>query len=100
MQLIGRTLGQYRIIEQIGVGGVATVYKAYQPGLDRFVAIKILPPQHAQTKGYKERFFREAKSVARLSHLNILPVYDVGIEDDMSYFAMKYVPERTHGITS
>ena len=74
---------------------MATVYKAYQPGLDRFVAIKILPPQHAQTPGYKERFFREAKSVARLSHPNILPVYDVGIEDDISYFAMKYVPDRT-----
>jgi len=64
MQLIGRTLGQYRIIEQIGAGGMATVYKAYQAGLDRFVAIKTLPPQHAQTPEYKERFFREAVSVA------------------------------------
>ena len=79
---------------------MATVYKAYQTGLDRFVAIKILPPQHAQTQGYKERFFREAKSLARLSHPNILPVYDVGIENDISYFAMKYLPERTHGIIS
>jgi serine/threonine protein kinase len=95
MQLIGRSLGQYRIIEQIGAGGMATVYKAYQPGLDRFVAIKILPPQHAQNPGFKERFFREAKAVAQLSHPNILPVYDVGIEDDISYFAMKYVPDRT-----
>jgi eukaryotic-like serine/threonine-protein kinase len=55
MELIGRTLGQYRIIEKVGQGGMATVFKAYQPNLDRFVAIKIMAPQHAQTPGFKER---------------------------------------------
>jgi serine/threonine protein kinase len=60
-ELIGQTLGQYRIIEQIGEGGMATVYKAYQPGLDRYVAIKVLPPIHAKQPGFSERFEREAK---------------------------------------
>lgn len=91
MSLIGQTLGQYQIVEQIGAGGMATVYKAYQPGLDRFVAIKVLPAQHALTPGFKERFNLEAKAVAQLSHPNILPIYDAGIEGDLSYFVMKYV---------
>jgi WD40 repeat protein/tRNA A-37 threonylcarbamoyl transferase component Bud32 len=95
MDLIGRNLGQYRIIEPIGAGGMATVYKAYQAGLDREVAVKVLPAQHALTPGFKERFIREAKAVAQLSHPNILPIYDVGVEDDISYFVMKYVPGQT-----
>lgn len=95
MDLIGQILGQYRIVEQIGVGGMATVYKAYQPGLDRFVAVKVLPAHHALTPGFKERFTLEAKAVAHLSHPNILPIYDVGLEGDLSYFVMKYVKGRT-----
>lgn len=95
MELVGKNLGQYRIIEPIGAGGMASVYKAYQPGLDRNVAIKVLPAQHALTPGFKERFSREAKAVAQLSHPNILPIYDVGIDNDISYFVMKYVPGRT-----
>lgn len=95
MDLVGQNLGQYRIVDPIGAGGMATVYKAYQPGLDRYVAVKVLPAQHALTPGFKQRFFREAKAVAQLSHPNILPIYDVGIENDVSYFVMKYVPGRT-----
>jgi serine/threonine protein kinase len=95
MDLVGQNLGQYRIVEPVGAGGMATVYKAFQPGLDRYVAVKVLPAQHALTPGFKERFFREAKAVAQLSHPNILPIYDVGIENDISYFVMKYVPGRT-----
>ncbi|MHC1743076.1 MAG: protein kinase [Syntrophobacteraceae bacterium] len=91
MQLIGTTLGQYRITEQIGEGGMATVYKAYQPSLDRFVAIKVLAPLHARTPGFKERFFREARAVAQLSHPNILPVYDVATENDICYLVMKCI---------
>lgn len=95
MQLIGKTLGQYRITEKIGQGGMATVYKAYQANLDRFVAIKVVSPQHAQTPGFRERFFREAKAVARLSHPNILPIHDLGIEENFSYIVMKYVSGRS-----
>ncbi len=95
MNLIGHTIGQYRIIEPIGEGGMAAVFKAYQAGLDRYVAIKVLPAQHALTPGFKERFMREAKAVAQLSHPNILPIHDVGLEGDLSYFVMKYVPGHT-----
>lgn len=97
MNLIGQTLGQYQIVELIGTGGMASVYKAHQPSLDRYVAIKVLPAQHALTPGYKDRFILEAKAVAQLSHPNILPIYDFGFEGDLSYFVMKYVPDHTLG---
>jgi serine/threonine protein kinase len=97
MSLIGQNLGQYRIIETVGKGGMAAVYKAYQPSLDRFVAVKVMPAQHALTPGFKDRFIREARVVAKLNHPNILPVYDFGVEGDLSYFVMKYVPDRTLG---
>lgn len=95
MSLIGQTLGQYRIVEFIGAGGMASVYKAYQPSLDRHVAIKVLPAQHALTPGFKDRFIQEARAVAQLSHPNILPIYDFGLEGDLSYFVMKFVPDHT-----
>jgi serine/threonine protein kinase len=97
VSLIGQNLGQYLIVEFIGAGGMASVYKAYQPSLDRYVAVKVLPAQHALTPGYKERFILEARAVAQLSHPNILPIYDFGLEGDLSYFVMKYVPDRTLG---
>lgn len=94
-KLIGTSLGQYRIIEQIGVGGMATVFKAYQAALDRYVAVKVLPAQHALTPGFSERFTREAKAVAQLNHPNILPIYDFGQEGDLSYIVSKYVSAGT-----
>jgi serine/threonine protein kinase len=90
-ELIGRTLGQYRIVEKIGQGGMATVYKAYQPGLDRYVALKVLPPLHAEQPGFGERFRREAKAIANLNHPNILPVHDFGQEGEYSFIAMRYI---------
>ena len=95
VNLIGQTLGQYRIIEQIGQGGMATVYKAYQPSLDRYVAIKVLPPYFAHEPGFAMRFTREAKAIARLNHPNILPIYDFGQEQELSYIVMKYVEAGT-----
>lgn len=95
LSLIGQTLGQFHIVEFIGAGGMASVYKAYQPNLDRYVAVKVLPAQHALTPGFKERFILEARAVAQLSHPNILPIYDFGVEGDLSYFVMKYVPDLT-----
>ncbi len=93
--LTGQTLGQYRIVEPIGRGGMASVYKAYQPSLDRYVAIKVLPPYYAHEPGFAMRFTREAKAVAKLDHPNILPIYDFGQEGDLSYIVMKYVAAGT-----
>jgi serine/threonine-protein kinase len=91
-ELIGKTLGQYRIETKIGSGGMATVFKAYQLSLDRHVAIKVLPPSFAsQNPTFAQRFEREAKAIARLHHPNILPVYDFGIDHDYSYIVMRYV---------
>jgi serine/threonine protein kinase/Tol biopolymer transport system component/ABC-type branched-subunit amino acid transport system substrate-binding protein len=93
--LVGQTLGAYRIIEQIGRGGMATVYKAYEPALDRYVAIKVLPQYFAHDPDFVARFEREAKAVAKLNHPNILPVYSVGQEAGLSYIAMRYVEAGT-----
>ncbi len=91
--LIGQTLGQYKIIEQIGEGGMATVFRAYQPGLDRDIALKILPPYVAQKAGFSERFTREAQAIGNLHHPNILPVYDFGQDKGYGYIAMRYIPD-------
>lgn len=74
----GKTLGPYRLLEQIGRGGMATVLKAYQPSMDRYVAIKILPGHFTQDKTFADRFIQEAHVLARLEHPHILPVYDYG----------------------
>lgn len=95
MDLTGQTLGQYRIMEKIGRGGMAEVYKAFQPRLERHVAIKVLPPYFAHDETFLERFEREARAIARLNHPNILPVYDSGQEGELSYIVMRYVEEGT-----
>jgi tetratricopeptide (TPR) repeat protein/tRNA A-37 threonylcarbamoyl transferase component Bud32 len=93
--LVGRTLGGYRIIEQIGRGGMAIVYKAYEPALDRYVAIKVLPQYFAHDKDFAARFEREAKAVAQLDHPNILPIYGAGYDADLNYIVMRYVEAGT-----
>jgi serine/threonine protein kinase len=90
--LVGQTLGQYRMIEQIGQGGMATVFKAFQPGLNREVALKVLPPHFAQQTDFTERFAREAQAIGNLHHPNILPVYDSGQDKGYSFIAMRYIP--------
>jgi serine/threonine-protein kinase len=89
--MIGRTLGNYRIVEQIGMGGMATVYKAYDPDTDRYVAIKILPQQFSQDPTFHERFHREAKAIAKLEHIHILPIFAYGEDDGTAYMAMRYL---------
>jgi len=91
MDLEGAIVGQYRIIEQIGRGRMSTVYKAYQPNLDRHVAVKVLAPDLAETEGFILRFEREAKAVARLRHRNILTVFDYGRQGDVFYLVTEYV---------
>ena len=91
MDLSGAIIGQYHIIEQIGRGGMTTVYKAYQPNLDRYVAIKVLTPDLVESKNFVARFEREAKAVARLRHRNILTVFDYGRQGGLFYLVMEYV---------
>src|SRR5215470_16957501 len=91
----GMTLGPYRIMEKIGRGGMATVYRAYHPALDRYVAIKVLPDFFADEPGYRERFQLEARSVARLKHPNILEVFDFGYECGVAYLVLELVDGGT-----
>jgi serine/threonine protein kinase len=93
--LIGKTIGQYEIIEQIGVGGMATVYKAYQSSINRHVAVKILPTQFAHDPNFVKRFTQEAKAIAALEHPHILPVYDFGTQEGLTYMVMRYIEGGT-----
>ncbi|HUG53637.1 MAG TPA: serine/threonine-protein kinase, partial [Vicinamibacteria bacterium] len=90
----GTTFGPYQILEPLGKGGMATVYKAYEPGLDRYVALKVLPPEFLHDEGFAERFRREAKVIARLEHPNIIPIHAFGIEEKARtpWMAMRLVP--------
>lgn len=85
-------IGRYEIKEELGRGGMATVYRGYDPRFEREVAIKFLPPElvHADTQ-FKVRFEREAKIIAKLEHPAIVPVYDVGEENNQPYFVMRYM---------
>jgi serine/threonine-protein kinase len=87
--LIGRRLGRYEIVEVLGRGGMAAVYRAHDTVLRRDVALKILYPQYTGDVALVERFQREAVLAAGLDHPNILPIYDVGETDGMVYIAMR-----------
>jgi hypothetical protein len=93
--LIGKTLGGYEIKEELGRGGMATVYRAYQPKLDRYVAIKVLPSYFAHDETFMGRFEREAKAVAGLHHPNILTVHDYGEEGGLPYLVTELVEGGT-----
>lgn len=89
--LVGKKLGEYEIVEHIGHGAAADVYKALQPKLNRHVAIKVLSPVFADEAAFRERFTREAQAVAQLDHPNILPVYDFDQRNNLVYIVMQYV---------
>ena len=94
--LAGKMLGNYRVVERIGRGGMAAVYKAYQPALERHVAIKVIHQQlTADDAQFLKRFQREARSVATLRHPNIVQVFDFGTQDDVSYMVMEYLEGHT-----
>lgn len=92
----GSILGnRYELLEKIGGGGMALVYKAHCRLLNRYVAVKILRPEYTNDEEFVKRFLIEAQSVARLSHPNIVPIYDVGNEAGMHYIVMEYVQGTT-----
>jgi hypothetical protein len=83
------TLGRYRILEELGRGGMAPVYRASDPRLGRDVALKLLLPDPARGPARRERFLREARVLARIAHPNVVPIYDVGEEGPWCYLAME-----------
>ncbi|HRV95552.1 MAG TPA: serine/threonine-protein kinase, partial [Anaerolineae bacterium] len=85
-------IGRYEIIEEIGRGGMATVFRAFDPFFQRDVALKVIPREFLHDPTFRSRFQREAKTVALLEHPAIVPVYDVGEEDDQPYLVMRYLP--------
>src|SRR5579863_3987263 len=87
--LTGQTLGQYELRELLGAGGMGAVYQGYQASLKRVVAVKVLPLGLSSQPGYLERFEREATTSAALEHAHIVPVYDYGTQNNVSYIVMR-----------
>ena len=88
----GSSLGRYRVIEQLGRGGMATVFRCHDPNLDRHVAVKVLPSFHTEDPTFTGRFTQEAQTVARLNHPNILQIYDFGEDKGFTYIVSELVP--------
>jgi hypothetical protein len=95
MDLVGKALGKYRIVQEIGRGGMGAVFKGYDPTLDRTVAIKILAPHLTWERRFIDRFGREARVVAQLSHPHIVSIHDVGVQDGVYYLVMAFVEGET-----
>jgi serine/threonine protein kinase/tetratricopeptide (TPR) repeat protein len=93
--MIGSKLGPYEITEEIGKGGMATVYRAYQPSMDRHVAVKVIRASTLGDTVGRDRFKREAKLIARLEHPHLLPVYDFNGEHDPPYIVMRFLEGGT-----
>jgi len=92
---VERTIGGCRIMERIGRGAMAVVYRAHQLSLDRVVALKLLDERSAGDREAMPRFFREARSAARLIHANVVQIYDVGVDQNVAYIVMEYVDGET-----
>jgi serine/threonine protein kinase/tetratricopeptide (TPR) repeat protein len=91
----GATLGRYVVLDELGAGGMAVVYKAYDPELDRAVALKLLNSNPDGIAGQRERLLREAQALARLSHPNVIAVHDVGTFGDNVFLATEFVEGMT-----
>jgi serine/threonine protein kinase len=93
--LTGKQFGPYQIVAPLGEGGMAAVYKAYQPGMERYVALKVLPRNYADDAQFVARFQREAKLLAQLQHPHILPVFDFGQAEGYTYIVMPFIQSGT-----
>jgi serine/threonine protein kinase len=93
--LEGQNLGKYRILEPLGRGGMAQVYKAYHPQLDRYVAIKVLRSDLVEEAEFLARFRREARAVAALRHPHIVQIYDFDVQDDLYFMVMELLEGNT-----
>ena len=92
---VGTRLGDYRIVRMIGRGGMGIVYEAEQVSLRRRVALKVLPFAAALDPQQLQRFQIEAQAAAQLHHTNIVPVYSVGCERGVHYYAMQFIEGQT-----
>lgn len=93
--LTGKQVGPYQIVAPLGEGGMAAVYKAYQPAMDRYVALKILPRHFASDPQFTSRFQQEARLLAKLQHPHILPIFDFGEMDGYTYIVMPFIASGT-----
>src|SRR5215831_5158300 len=91
---VGSHVAGYRLDERIGRGGMAVVYRAHDPRLDRRVALKILAPELARDKEFRLRFIRESRAAAAVDHPNIIPIYEAGEADGVLFIAMRFVDGR------
>ncbi|HLB49528.1 MAG TPA: serine/threonine-protein kinase, partial [Anaerolineales bacterium] len=86
--LTGLTFGSYKLLELLGRGGMASVYRGYQESIDRSVAIKVLPHEFLHDPNFSQRFVAEARTLAKLTHPAILPLYDFGAANEVPYIVM------------
>lgn len=89
--LVGKTVGKYQVVERLGRGGMAAVYKAYHPQLERYAAIKVLHGHLIEGQDFLARFQREAKAIAALQHPNIVQVYDFDVKEEYYYMVMEFI---------
>src|SRR5262245_61373003 len=96
-EYVGRQIADFRIEQRLARGGMATVYRAYQPSVNRFVALKIIPyDQDDDThQEFRQRFAQEAAVIASLEHIHILPIYAYGISEGVAYLAMRLLTGGT-----
>jgi tRNA A-37 threonylcarbamoyl transferase component Bud32 len=95
MNLVGQHLGKYQLSERLGQGGMAQVYKAYQPTIERFVAVKVMHSHLAESADFIERFKREARGLGQLRHPHIVNIIDFDVEDEYYYMVMDYISGPT-----
>src|ERR1019366_4141547 len=93
--MVGKSISHYEVLEKLGEGGMGVVYKARDTRLDRFVAIKVLPEDVSADAVRLARFDREARTLAALSHPNILAIYDVGTEGGLAYLVTELLEGET-----
>src|ERR1700735_3099535 len=91
LPLVGDELAGYRLRAVLGGGGMSTVYQAENPRLGSVIALKVLAPELAADDVFRARFLEESRMAASLNHPNVIPIYDMGSQDDLLYIAMRYV---------